>query len=157
MTISIGADHAGFLVKNRIAEHLARLGHEVLDRGTAGTESCDYPDFAEAVAHDVAGGRAEFGVLVCATGIGMSIAANKVPGIRAAHGTFGDEVRLSRAHNNANILALGARFPKEDPLALVDAFLETAFEGGRHALRVAKIAAIEKDNCPEIETEGKGE
>ena len=157
MTISIGSDHAGFLVKNRIAEHLARLGHAVLDRGTAGTESCDYPDFAEAVAHDVAGGRAEFGVLVCGTGIGMSIAANKVRGIRAAHGCCSAEVRLARAHNNANILALGARFSGEDPVALVDAFLETTFEGGRHALRVAKIAAIEKDNCPDIETEGKGE
>jgi RpiB/LacA/LacB family sugar-phosphate isomerase len=157
MTISIGADHAGFLLKDRIAEHLARTGHEVVDRGTASAESCDYPDFAVVVADDVVSGRARFGVLVCATGIGMSIAANKVRGIRAAHGTSVDEVRLARAHNDANILALGARFPGEDPLALVDAFLETAFEGGRHARRVAKIAAIEKDNCPEIETEGKDE
>ena len=157
MTISIGADHAGFLVKNRIGEHLARIGHEVLDRGTASADSCDYPDFAAVVAHDVVSGRAGFGVLVCATGIGMSIAANKVRGIRAAHGTFIDEVRLARAHNDANILALGARFPGEDPVALVDAFLETTFEGGRHARRVAKIAAIERDNCRELETEGKGE
>jgi ribose 5-phosphate isomerase B len=155
MTISIGADHAGFLVKNRIAEHLARTGHEVLDRGTAGADSCDYPDFAAVVAHDVVSGRAGLGVLVCATGIGMSIAANKVSGIRAAHGTFVAEVRLARAHNDANILALGARFPGEDPVALVDAFLETAFEGGRHARRVAKIGALEKDNCRDIETEGK--
>jgi ribose 5-phosphate isomerase B len=157
MTISIGADHAGFFVKNRIGEHLARLGHAVLDRGTASAESCDYPDFAALVAQDVVDGRANFGVLVCATGIGMSIAANKVRGIRAAHGTSVDEVRLARAHNDANILALGARFPGEDPLALVDVFLETAFEGGRHARRLAKIAAIEKDNCPELQTEGKGE
>jgi len=155
MTISIGADHAGFLVKNRIAEHLARTGHEVVDRGTVSADSCDYPDFAAVVAHDVVSGRAGFGVLVCATGIGMSIAANKVPGIRAAHGTFIAEVRLARAHNDANILALGARFPGEDPIALVDAFLETTFEGGRHARRVAKIAAIEQDACRDIETEGK--
>jgi RpiB/LacA/LacB family sugar-phosphate isomerase len=157
MTISIGADHAGFLVKNRIGEHLARVGQEVLDRGTASAESCDYPDFAEVVAHDVVSGRADFGVLVCGTGIGMSIAANKVRGIRAAHGTSVDEVRLGRAHNDANVLALGARFAEADPLALVDAFLETSFEGGRHARRVAKIAAIEMDNCRDIETEGKGE
>jgi ribose 5-phosphate isomerase B len=157
MTISIGSDHAGFLLKSRIAGHLARTGHEVVDRGTAGAESCDYPDFAAVVAGDVVDGRAEFGVLVCFTGIGMSIAANKVRGIRAAHGTSIDEARLARAHNDANVLALGARSPAEDPLALVDAFLETAFEGGRHARRVAKIAAIEKDNCPEIETEGKEE
>jgi ribose 5-phosphate isomerase B len=155
MTISIGADHAGFLVKNRIAEHLARTGHEVIDRGTASADSCDYPDFAAVVAHDVVSGRAGFGVLVCGTGIGMSIAANKVRGIRAAHSTSVDEVRLARAHNDANILALGARFSGDDPVTLVDSFLETAFEGGRHALRVAKIAAIEKDNCREIETEGK--
>ena len=157
MIISIGADHAGFLLKDRIAEHLARTGHEVVDRGTASADSCDYPDFAAVVADDVASGRARFGVLVCATGIGMSIAANKVRGIRAAHGSSIDEVRLARAHNDANILALGARFHGEDPLALVDTFLETTFEGGRHARRIAKIAAIEKDNCPEIETEGKDE
>ena len=155
MTISIGADHAGFLVKNRIAEHLARVGREVVDRGTASAESCDYPDFAALVAHDVVSGRADFGVLVCATGIGMSIAANKVWGIRAAHGTSVDEVRLARAHNDANILALGGRFPGEDPVALVDAFLQTTFEGGRHARRVAKIAAIENDNCRDMQTEGK--
>jgi len=157
MTISIGADHAGFIVKNRIAEHLARLGHEVVDRGTSSADSCDYPDFAAVVAHDVVSGRAGCGVLVCATGIGMSIAANKVRGIRAAHATSIDEVHMSRAHNDANILALGARFPGKDPVALVDAFLETAFEGGRHARRTAKIAAIEKDNCPEFETEGREE
>jgi RpiB/LacA/LacB family sugar-phosphate isomerase len=155
MTISIGADHAGFLVKNRIAEHLARVGREVVDRGTPSAESCDYPDFAAVVAHDVVSGRADFGVLICATGIGMSIAANKVWGIRAAHGTSVDEVRLARAHNDANILALGGRFPGEDPVALVDAFLQTTFEGGRHARRVAKIAAIEKDNCRDLQTEGK--
>ena len=144
MKVAIGADHAGFILKERLRLRLERAGHQVLDEGTHSAESCDYPDFAAPVAHDVVDGRADRGILVCGTGVGMSIAANKVAGIRAALGTVPEEVRLARAHNDANILTLGARFIEEPAAdALVDVFLETAFDGGRHGLRVAKIAALE--------------
>lgn len=145
MRIAIGADHAGFVLKEYLRRELERKGHEVRDSGTQSAESCDYPDYAAPVAHDVAEGRAEFGILVCSTGVGMSIAANKVPGIRAALGTTPEEVRLVRSHNDANILTLGAKF-LEPPAAeaLVEAFLGTGFEGGRHSRRVAKITAIER-------------
>ncbi len=144
MKVAIGADHAGFLLKERLRLRLEHAGHQVLDEGTHSAESCDYPDFAAPVAHDVVAGRADRGILVCGTGVGMSIAANKVAGIRAALGTVPEEVRLARAHNDANILTLGARFIEEPAAdALVDVFLETAFDGGRHARRVAKIAALE--------------
>ncbi len=144
MRVAIGADHAGFLLKERLRIRLEQEGHQVLDEGTHSTESCDYPDFAAPVADDVVAGRADRGILVCGTGVGMSIAANKVDGIRAALGTVPEEVRLARAHNDANILTLGARFIEEPAAdALVDVFLDTAFDGGRHAQRVAKIAALE--------------
>lgn len=144
MRIAIGADHAGFIMKERLRRALEIRGHEVDDKGTVSTESCDYPDFAAAVAREVAEGRARFGVLVCGTGVGISIAANKVPGIRAAVGYSAEEVALTRAHNDANILAIGARFFDEAAAeAMLDAFLATPFEGGRHGRRVAKIAAIE--------------
>jgi ribose 5-phosphate isomerase B len=144
MTIAIGADHAGFLLKEQLRRLLERQGHQVLDEGTHSTESCDYPDFAYAVARDLLAGRAERGVLVCSTGVGMSIAANKAPGIRAALGTTAEEVRLTRSHNNANVLTLGARFLDEAAAsALVTTFLNTEFEGGRHARRISKIAEIE--------------
>ncbi len=144
MKVAIGADHAGFLLKERLRLKLEQEGHQVLDEGTRSTESCDYPDFAAPVARDVVAGRADRGILVCGTGVGMSIAANKVAGIRAALGTVPEEVRLARAHNDANILTLGARFIEEPAAeALLDVFLETAFDGGRHAQRVAKIAALE--------------
>jgi len=144
MRVAIGADHAGFLLKEHLRLKLERAGHQVVDEGTHSTESCDYPDFAAPVAHDVAAGRADRGILVCGTGVGMSIAANKVDGIRAALGTVPEEVRLARAHNDANILTLGARFIEEAAAdALVDVFLETTFDGGRHARRVAEIAALE--------------
>jgi ribose 5-phosphate isomerase B len=144
MRVAIGADHAGFVLKEHLRRRLEREGHQVLDEGTHSAESCDYPDFAAPVAHDVVAGRAERGILVCGTGVGMSIAANKVAGIRAALGTVPEEVRLARAHNDANILTLGARFIDEPAAdALVDVFLEAAFDGGRHARRVAEIAALE--------------
>jgi ribose 5-phosphate isomerase B len=144
MKVAIGADHAGFLLKEHLRLKLEHAGHQVLDEGTHSTESCDYPDFAAPVAHDVVEGRADRGILVCGTGVGMSIAANKVDGIRAALGTVPEEVRLARAHNDANILTLGARFIEEPAAdALVDVFLDTAFDGGRHARRVAEIAALE--------------
>ena len=146
MKIAIGADHAGFELKNRPADVLRQGGHEVCDFGTNSTESTDYPDYAERVAKTVASGTAERGVLVCSSGVGMSIAANKVRGIRAALGVTPEEVRLTRAHNDANVLTLGARFTDPDlARELVRTFLETPFEGGRHERRVAKIARLEDE------------
>jgi RpiB/LacA/LacB family sugar-phosphate isomerase len=144
MKIAIAADHAGFSLKERLREDLAREGHEVIDYGTNSADSVDYPDYAAAVGREVAAGRADRGILVCYTGVGMSIAANKVPGVRAALGTNPEEVRLTRAHNDANVLTLGAKFIEEpEAKTLADVFLTTEFEGGRHARRVAKIAGIE--------------
>src|SRR5688572_222100 len=110
MKIAIAADHAGFQLKEKLRDSLRQRGHETMDLGTTSEESTDYPDYAAAVAREVASGRADRGLLVCSTGVGMSIAANKVPGVRAALGTNPEEVRLTRAHNNANVLALGAKF-----------------------------------------------
>ena len=146
MKIAIGSDHAGFALKEHLRAKLARDGHQVVDCGTDRPDSTDYPDYAALVAREVASGRVDRGVLVCYTGVGMSITANKVPGIRAALGTNLDEVGLVRRHNDANVLTLGAKFtPPEDAEALVDAFLRTDFEGGRHARRVAKITALEQE------------
>ena len=146
MKIAIGADHAGFILKERLRETLAQDGHEVCDSGTGSEVSCDYPDYAAAVAREVASGRADRGILVCCTGVGMSIAANKFAGIRAALGTTLDEVRLVRDHNDANVLTLGAAFATaEEAEVLVDVFLTTAFScNGRHIRRIAKIAALER-------------
>ncbi len=145
MKIAIAADHAGFALKEQLRGKLAESGIEVADFGTNSRESCDYPDFAEAVAHEVAEGRSDRGILVCSTGIGMAIAANKVDGVRAAPGVSEDEVRLTREHNDANVLTLGAKYLDEaHALNLVDIFLGTEFLGGRHARRVAKIAQLEK-------------
>ena len=144
MKIAIGADHAGFELKNQLGDVLRQTGHEVCDFGTNSAESTDYPDYAGHVAKAVASGTVERGVLVCGTGVGMSIAANKVSGVRAALGVTPEEVRLTRAHNNANVLTLGARFT--DPALareLLQVFLETPFEGGRHERRVAKIIQLE--------------
>jgi ribose 5-phosphate isomerase B len=116
----------------------------VADFGTASTESCDYPDFAQQVAREVGQGRVDRGILVCSTGIGMAMAANKVDGVRAAPAQSDDEVRLTREHNDANVLTLGARYLDEDRAsALIHIFLDTEFMGGRHARRVAKIAQLE--------------
>ncbi|MDR1817584.1 MAG: ribose 5-phosphate isomerase B [Puniceicoccales bacterium] len=143
MTVSIGSDHAGFALKEHLAAVLrGRDGTVVLDRGTHSDASCDYPDFAKAVAADVAAGAARFGVLVCSTGIGICIAANKVAGVRAALCANEDAAEMCRRHNDANILCLGARHTTP-PLAekYLRVFLDTGFEGGRHARRVAKIEA----------------
>jgi len=144
MKIAIGADHAGFELKNQLGDVLRQSGHEVCDFGTNSAESTDYPDYAVPVAKAVASGNVERGVLVCGSGVGMSITANKVCGVRAAVGMSIEEVRLTRAHNNLNVLTLGARFT--DPIRareLVQAFLETPFDGGRHARRIAKITEME--------------
>lgn len=148
MKIALGSDHAGFALKQQLLDRLTADGHEVIDFGTSSDASTDYPDYAGAVARAVHGGTAERGVLVCSTGVGMSIAANKMPGIRAALAMNADEVRLTRAHNDANVLTLGARyFDASAASELIGVFLGTEFEGGRHERRVEKIAALEhRDN-----------
>jgi ribose 5-phosphate isomerase B len=144
MRIALGADHAGYELKNLIKAHLDKQGYNVLDLGTNGPESVDYPDFARKVADDVVAGTVDRGILVCGTGIGMCISANKVHGIRAANCSNDFEVQMSREHNDANVLALGARvLTPEKALPLVDLFLKTGFEGGRHQRRVDKMMAIE--------------
>lgn len=148
MKIALGADHAGFELKQKVKEYLGKKGIEVNDIGTNSTESVDYPDFARLVAHEVAQHRADYGVLVCGSGIGMAITANKVGGIRAANVSDEQDARLSREHNNANVLAIGARIiGDEKAMKIIDIFLNTQFAGGRHERRVEKIAAIEKDEC----------
>jgi ribose 5-phosphate isomerase B len=145
MKIAMGADHAGYQLKDKIKQHLEQQGLEVRDKGTLSGESVDYPDYARLVAQDVIERRADFGILVCGSGIGMTMAANKVNGIRAANVSSEYEARMSREHNNANVLALGARIVKEDEaLRIVDKWLATQFAGGRHARRVEKISEIEK-------------
>lgn len=150
MKIALGADHAGPEAKARLAALLTAAGHEVLDLGTDGEASVDYPDFAEAVSRAVVDGRVERGVLVCGTGIGMSIAANKVAGIRAAKCNDPEEARLCRAHNDANVLCVGSRVLDPSVMdAVVQAFVDGPFEGGRHATRVGKMMALEGDHAGE--------
>jgi ribose 5-phosphate isomerase B len=148
MKIVVGSDHGGLQVKDAVIAQLKGRGHEVVDAGTNGTVSVDYPDFGEKVAGMVSCGEADQGVLVCGTGIGMSIVANKFPGIRAALVTDAFMARMSREHNNANILVLGGRVvTPETAEELVAAWLDATFEGGRHQARLDKIAALEKGSC----------
>ena len=145
MNISIASDHAGFDQKQLLAAYLKELGHNVIDRGPGCDDRVDYPDFAEAVAHDVVNGEAERGVLVCGTGIGMAIAANKVDGIRAANIVSPAFAALCREHNDANVITLSGRFVDLSAnKEILRAFLSTEFGGGRHAGRVEKIMALEK-------------
>src|SRR5512137_1350388 len=138
--IVLGSDHAGLALRAEAVRVARAAGFEVEDLGPFSGESVDYPDFARRVAEAVAGGKARFGILVCGTGIGMSIAANKVRGIRAATCTSEYEARMTRAHNDANVLCLGERVVGLGlGAAIVEAFLETTFEGGRHARRVEKM------------------
>jgi ribose 5-phosphate isomerase B len=140
MKIALGADHAGFSEKETVKRTLEELGIEYEDMGTYSAESVDYPDFAKKVARSVASGHYEQGVLVCGSGTGMAIAANKIKGVRAAVAWNEDIARLAREHNDANILALPARFPLEGGVeGIVKAWFAARFEGGRHAARVAKI------------------
>ncbi len=146
MKIALGADHAGYELKDQIKQHLQQKGIEVRDEGTSSPESVDYPDYARSVAHDVSEQQADLGILVCGSGIGMAIAANKVHGIRAAKVDTEYEAQMSREHNDANVLALGARIVKpEEALRIVDKWLATPFAGGRHERRVEKITAIERE------------
>ena len=146
MRIALGADHRGFKLKQLIAKWLRAEGHEVVDVGTANEESVDYTDFALDAAEKVAHGDAARGILICGSGAGMSIAANKVKGVRAALAVTDEGARLARAHNDANVLALGAwqESDADRVHAIVEAFLDTEFEGGRHARRVDKIKAYEE-------------
>ncbi len=144
MRIAIGSDHRGFSLKEEIKSYLLKMGHKVDDKGTDSEESVDYPDFGFAVAQAVARGEAERGILICSTGIGMSIVANKVKGIRATLCTSERMAELSRAHNNSNLLALGAdNQPFDLSLRIVDVWLQTPFEGGRHRMRLGKIEEYE--------------
>ena len=145
MKVSIASDHAGFEEKQLLCGYLGELGYEVVDRGPENDDRVDYPDFAAAVAHDVATGAAERGVLVCGTGIGMAVAANKVRGIRAANVTSPEFAALAREHNDANIVTVSGRFVNDETnRAIVKTFLETEFGGGRHAGRVEKIMKLEQ-------------
>lgn len=147
MRVALGSDHAGYEQKERIKAHLTEQGLEVDDLGTdSADESVDYPDFAFRVGQAVAGGDADYGVLVCGTGVGMAMAANKIEGVRAANVTDPEFAGLARAHNDANVVAVSGRFvPLEVNQRIVDAFLKTSFEGGRHERRVDKIRNAEKN------------
>ena len=144
MKIAVACDHGGLDLKNAAARHLKEKGYEIADFGTYTKDSCDYPDFARAAAEAVAAGECAYGVLVCSTGIGISIAANKVKGIRCAlcHDTY--SAKYTRLHNNANMIAFGQKIIGEGlMLEILDVFFATPFEGGRHQRRVDKITEIE--------------
>lgn len=146
MKIAIGNDHAAVEMKQEVVDHLVEQGHEVINFGTDSHESCDYPVYGKLVAHAVADGEADLGILICGTGIGISLAANKVHGVRAACCSETYSARLTRMHNDANVLAFGARVVGPGTaLDLVDTFINTPFEGGRHARRVAMIEDPEND------------
>ena len=148
MKIAIGSDHRGYHLKEKIAGMLRTKGHDVDDEGTDVAESVDYPDFASLVAEKVSAGTVERGILICGTGIGMSIAANKYPGVRAAPCTDEVTVEISRRHNDLNILCLPADMISPRTVErMVELWIETIFEGGRHSRRVEKIAEIEKATC----------
>jgi len=138
-TIALASDHAGYELKEHLKAALG--GYKILDLGTNSTDSVDYPDFGASAADAVAGGKAELGIVICGSGIGISIAANRNPKIRCALCVNEEMAKLSRAHNDANILAIGARLTnKEEAGKILKTFLETAFEGGRHVKRVEKLS-----------------
>ena len=147
MKIAIGADHAGFEAKEKIKKTLDEIGIEYEDLGTNSLDSVDYPDYGAKVGKAVASGEADEGIVVCGSGIGIAIAANKVHGVRAAQAWNEETARLARQHNNANVLSIGARvIPEEEIPKIVAAWFDAKFEGGRHAGRVAKISELEKAN-----------
>lgn len=149
----MASDHAGYRLKQHVADLLRADGHDVEDFGTTSEDSVDYPDFAAPAAREVASGRAERGVLVCGSGVGVAIVANKVDGVRAVHAHDPEEAAMSRRHNDANVLTLGERTTStEDAAGIVNSFLSTDFEGGRHERRVAKISAVEQHPSGSPET-----
>jgi len=146
MKISIGSDHGGFELKEVVKAAILEAGHEPIDHGTHSTESVDYPVYGEAVAKDVTEGRADFGVAICTTGLGISIAVNKVHGARGAVCHNEDAAEFSRRHNNANIICFGQKYDTPYMAAkMLNIFIKAEFEGGRHERRVEKITAIEED------------
>ena len=154
MRIAVGSDHAGFIQKDPIIEHIKSLGHEVLDFGPANDDRVDYPDFADKVARAVAAGKADRGVLICGTGIGIAMAADKVPGIRATPVQTVQFAELAREHNNANVIGLSGRFTDlAVNEAIVDTFLSTKFAGGRHTGRVEKIMREDDPNFKGVDAE----
>ena len=145
MKIVVASDHNGVELKDHIAKHLTGLGHEVIDGGPATSKSVDYPDYAFSAAELVASGSADRGILICGSGVGMSIAANKGPGVRAALCVWPEAAGLARNHNDANVLTLaGWQLDSGDVFGIVDRFLDAPFDGGRHARRVGKIIEYEK-------------
>ena len=147
MKISIGSDHRGLIQRKVIAEAIESVGHEVDDQGSFSEESCDYPDIAAVVSEQVVSGKSDRGILVCGTGIGMSMAANKIDGIRAALCCDVQSAELSRQHNDANVLCLaGSGFDEDQYKALVSAWLTAEFEGGRHQRRVDKVMQFESQS-----------
>ncbi len=143
--VAIGSDHAGYDLKQVVGPMLREAGHEVIDVGTDSEESVDYPVYASRAAHLVADGDADRGVIVCGSGVGVSIAANKVDGVRAVNGHDPEEAEMSRRHNDANVLTLaGRRLTPEQAEAIVSTFLTTDFEAGRHERRVEEITAVER-------------
>ena len=144
MRVSIGSDHAGFEQKQALVDYLVGKGYDVIDRGPDSDDRVDYPDYAFPVAHDVADGTADRGGLVCGTGIGMAMAADKVPGVRAANIINPEFAALCREHNDANVITLSGRFvPLEENERILDTFFATDFGGGRHAGRVQKIMQLD--------------
>ncbi len=144
MIIALGCDHAGWLLKPDVAEYLKSRGITVIDCGTNSSDSVDYPDFAKQVAESVVGGESDLGVLICGTGLGMAVSANKIHGIRAVTVSEPVSAKMARAHNNANILTFGARIIGPGmALDILEAFLNTEYESGRHARRLNKIAVME--------------
>jgi ribose 5-phosphate isomerase B len=146
MRIAVGSDHRGYTIRGKVIELLKRLGHEVIDVGCHTPESCDYPDIALLVAGKVSRGEVDRGILICGTGLGMCIAANKLPGVRAAPCHDDLTAEMSRRHNDLNVLCLSADMLGERLIdRMIEIWLATPFEGGRHARRVAKIAALEQE------------
>ena len=149
MRIAVGSDHAGFALKERLRPLLEAAGHELVDVGTDSEESTDYPLYAAQAARLVADGEADRAVLACGSGVGVSIVANKVDGVRAVNAHDPDEAEMSRRHNDANVLALaGRRLEEGDVPEIVERFLATEFEGGRHQRRVGQISAVERGESP---------
>jgi ribose 5-phosphate isomerase B len=143
MNIAIGSDHAGYRYKTMLVEMLRESGHDVIDFGTNSEERADYPDYAVATARSVGSGQSQAGVLVCGSGIGVAITANKITGVRAATCVTPEMAKLSRMHNNANVVCIGERLvTPEEAKEIVNEFLQTGFEGGRHEDRVAKIHSL---------------
>ena len=145
MKIAMAADHGGYELKNILSDYLTQKGHSVTDLGTNSPESVDYPDYAQLCCKEVLGKEADFGILVCGSGVGISIAANKIDGIRCGLCPSAEIAALVKQHNNANVIALGGRFTSPElAKKIVDAYMDAEFEGGRHQQRIDKITALEK-------------